>query len=75
MRDYACAWREYDIVATMCARLGIKGQLGDRLPDGIGTDTMQLIDDNPEAFERRVRDCAYERACLATELRNRRESE
>lgn len=56
------AWKEYDSVAEWCAERGIKGAAGDRLPDMLSTGCKALIDADPEAFEQRVRDCAYAQA-------------
>jgi len=58
-RSEAAMWREYDQVAKRCARQGIKGAVGDPLPDFIGADVHELINADPEAFARRVREFAY----------------
>ena len=55
-------WREYDTIAEHCASLGLSGDVGTTLPDGIGGPCMDLINADPEAFAERVRDCAYARA-------------
>jgi len=52
-------WAEYDSAAEWCAKRGIRGKQGDRLPDGISVDCWREITYDVEAFERRVRDCAY----------------
>ena len=53
------AWSEYESVAGWCAKAGKKGVAGDALPDFVSVRAMALIDADPEAFERRVRDHAY----------------
>ena len=52
-------WIEYDIAAKWCARRGLTGKTGDPLPDGLGGPCHDLINADPEAFERRVRETAY----------------
>ena len=52
-------WREYDSAAEWCAKRGIKGQPGDRLPDALSAAVQAEIDADPEAFERHVSDTAY----------------
>ena len=56
------AYAEYDSVADWCAVHHLRGDVGDRLPDGLSVKVSRLIDDDPEAFQARVRACAYERA-------------
>ena len=56
------AWKEYDFAADWCAARGIKGDYGDRLPELISADAMALINEDQEAFQRRVNDMAYARA-------------
>lgn len=53
------AWAEYDAAAEWCARRGIKGRPEDPLPPMLSVDAQALIDEDPEAFERRVADTAY----------------
>lgn len=60
-------WQEYDFAAAWCARRGIKGRDGDSLPELLSADAYQEINDDPEAFERRVRESAY-----ALAMENRR---
>ena len=55
-------WDEYDSAADWCAARNIKGEVGDTLPDSLGSDALGLIDADPEAFQQRVRNCAYARA-------------
>ena len=56
------AWRTYDFCADWCAARGLKGTIGDPLPNLLSGDVLKLINDDPEAFEQRVRQCAYARA-------------
>lgn len=58
----ARAWREYDTIAAMMARKGLKGIEGEPLPDGISTECFELINADTDAFADRVRDCAYAQA-------------
>jgi len=55
-------WQEYDAAADWCAVRGLKGKLGDPLPELLSTEAHKLINDDPEAFEERVRLAAYARA-------------
>jgi len=55
-------WGEYDQCAEWCASRGFKGKVGDPLPGGISAEALALINEDPEAFERRVNDCAYAQA-------------
>lgn len=52
-------WTEYDLIAEDLAKRGLKGTIGDPLPNLISSEVHKLINDDPEAFERRVRQCAY----------------
>ena len=52
-------WQEYDSAAEWCAKRGLKGTIGDALPNLMSGRTVDLINDDPEAFERRVREFAY----------------
>lgn len=56
--EYA-KWKEYDMLAKWCAKHGVTGGNGTVLPDYIGADTMDEINADIEAFERRVRESAY----------------
>ena len=49
-------WREYDGAAEWCARRGLKGAIGDPLPDYMSPIVHEEINADPEAFEQRVRD-------------------
>lgn len=55
-------WLEYDAAADWCAARGIKGTTGDPLPENMSGRAMELINLDPEAFERRVREHAYMRS-------------
>ncbi len=55
-------WVEYDMAALWCARRGIAGKIGDQLPMNMSARALHEIDLDPEAFEFRVRQCAYEMA-------------
>jgi hypothetical protein len=55
----ADVWREYDGAAEWCARRGLKGQAGDPLPNLMSRDAVDAINDDPEAFEDRVKGFAY----------------
>lgn len=52
-------WAEYDSAAEYLAKRGLKGVMGDPLPENITPEAHKLICDDPEAFERRVKDFAY----------------
>ena len=53
------AWNEYDSAAEWCARRDIKGNEGDALPALLSGRCLQLINDDPSAFRRRICDSAY----------------
>ncbi len=54
---------EYDAAADWCAARGLTGAIGDPLPANMATDGALLwIQADPEAFQERVRQCAYARA-------------
>ena len=64
-------WDEYDSAAEWCARRGLKGEQGDKLPDSLSTDCARAIDFDPEAFQRRIAETGYalareERPVLST---------
>jgi len=61
----ASAWAEYDSAANWCARRGIKGKQGDALPANLSSLVLEYINEDPEAFERRVREFAYGKAMNA----------
>lgn len=52
-------WAVYDSCAEWCAKRGLKGKIGDPLPNLLDSRVVKLINDDPEAFEQRVRDTAY----------------
>jgi hypothetical protein len=51
--------REYDAAAMDLARRGLKGAIGDPLPNLMSGATVDAINEDPEAFEQHVRMCAY----------------
>ena len=53
------AWNEYDLVASEMARKGLKGVIGDPLPNLISATCEALIQADHEAFQERVRLSAY----------------
>jgi hypothetical protein len=53
------AWKEYDYAAEDMAKKGLKGAIGDPLPEFMTLEAVKLINDDPEAFERRVKEMAY----------------
>lgn len=55
----ASTWREYDHAALDLAKKGLKGKPGDPLPNFMSVECVALINEDPEAFERRVRESAY----------------
>ena len=52
-------WHEYDSAAEWCAKRGIEGNPGDPLPENVSAAVCLLIDDDPEAFQQRIRETAY----------------
>lgn len=52
-------WSEYDSAAEWCAKRGLKGIVGDSLPESISDNVAREIYDHREEFEQRVRDTAY----------------
>lgn len=59
MPETAYAWTVYDSVAEWCAKHGYDGKPGDLLPYLLSSDICVLINADPEAFQRRVRETAY----------------
>lgn len=59
MRNIDYAWQEYDYIAEWCAKRGLKGATGDPLPPFSGGDAVELINQDPEAFQERVQATAY----------------
>ena len=53
------AWLEYDAAAAWCVARGIRGAINDPLPENLSDRAMEIINADPEAFERRVREHAY----------------
>jgi hypothetical protein len=52
-------WDEYNSAARWCAARGLKGAIGDALPEGISGGCWALIDMDTDAFAGRVSDYAY----------------
>lgn len=52
-------WLEYDSAAEWCAKRGLRGVVGDSLPNLMSGAAVDLINADPEAFEERVRFTAY----------------
>ena len=65
----AKVWNEYDMAAEWCARRGLEGIEGDRLPVFLSCTCHDLIMNDPDAFADRVRSTAY---MLAMEQRRDR---
>lgn len=59
MTSQCRAWDEYDSAARWCAQRKLRGTWGDPLPENLSTLAMDFIRDDIEAFEKRVRECAY----------------
>lgn len=55
----AAAWREYDMIAAAMARKGLAGKEGDPLPVNVSQRALMLINDDPGAFQERIRASAY----------------
>jgi hypothetical protein len=55
-------WLEYDAAADWCSARGIRGTIKDPLPENLSDRAMELINIDPDAFERRVREHAYFRS-------------
>lgn len=55
-------WLEYDAAADWCAARGIRGTIKDPLPENLSDRASELINADPEAFERRVKEHAYFRS-------------
>jgi hypothetical protein len=62
------AWDEYDSAADWCARRGLKGKEGDALPTNLSSLALEYINEDPEAFERRVQEFAYGNAMAELNL-------
>jgi hypothetical protein len=63
----ARAWSEYDSAALWCAKRGFRGEEGGPLPEGLSAEAFQLINEDVEAFQERVRGAAYGLAIDALE--------
>ena len=66
-------WSEYDSAAQWCAQRGLKGTLGDRLPFAMSGECLNEINQDPEAFQRRVKECAF--ALAMKKVRSRDDGE
>lgn len=53
------AWSEYDYAANWCALRNIEGKEGDPLPANISSRCLALINEDIEAFQKRVNLFAY----------------
>lgn len=56
------SWAEYDSAAEWCAKRGLSGATGTPLPSMLSQAVLREINYDPDAFARRVRECAYQRA-------------
>ena len=54
-----CDLAEYDAAAEWCAKRGLKGSPGDPLPAMLSPGVLDAINEDPGAFEERVRSTAY----------------
>lgn len=61
------AWKEYDNIAADMARKGLTGAAGDPLPNLISRQAFAIINDDLDAFAKRVRAFAYAQAMERTE--------
>ena len=52
-------WSEYDSVAIWCAKRNLAGYLGETLPIAISQPVVDMINDDIEAFQRRIREAKY----------------
>lgn len=57
--DDSPLWNLYDAVAECMAKRGLSGKIGDPLPNLMDARVVDLINADPESFERRVREMAY----------------
>jgi len=64
-------WAEYDAAASQLAQEGKKGEIGCPLPANMSVVAVALINDDPEAFQERVRLSAYALAMERTEVGDR----
>lgn len=56
------AWQEYTAAAEYLAVRGLIGAQGDPLPMNMSKEAVELINEDPEAFQREVQACAYANA-------------
>ena len=63
-------WMEYDAAAAWCARRGIEGKIGDRLPLLLDGNVVAEITANTEEFCERVKLHAYAQAQDRAEILN-----
>lgn len=56
------AWQEYEAAADYLAARGLTGDIGDPLPELMTPEAVYLINYDVEAFQERVRLCAYARS-------------
>jgi|ERR1700677_3135923 len=61
------AWNTYDSCAEWQAKRGFTGAIGDPLPELLSGCVLKLINDDPEAFQNRVRQCAYAMSMMHSE--------
>lgn len=59
MDETSDLWCVYDSCAEWCAKRGLKGEIGDPLPNLLPSEVHDLINEDPEAFASRVRQTAY----------------
>jgi hypothetical protein len=59
---YLQACTEYMRAADDLARKGLKGEIGDPLPLNMSPLAVEMINDDPEEFQREVRLAAYAQA-------------
>jgi hypothetical protein len=52
-------WSEYDSAAEYLAKRGLRGEIGDPLPMNMTPQAVALINEDPDAFQERVRATAY----------------
>lgn len=52
-------WTEYDSAVEWCAKRGLRGDVGNPLPPLLSASVAELIQDDVDAFMRRVADTAY----------------
>ena len=64
-------WAEYDATANWCAIRGLTGKDGERLPDLLSAAVHNEINLHLEAFQQRIRDCAYAIAMETALTQNR----